>query len=336
VATDSDVLAAVDGLARGPWSLRRSARELEELARRLGGGGPGAEDDAAIRRALLAGFPDRVARRRAAGSSRLVLSAGTGAVLGRESGVRSGDLLLALDVVGRTDAEALVRSASRVERDWLQPTHSDVVHRLDEEKGAVRATERRWYRGLILEERAVAPDPAEAAEVLAEALGRKGLGADFEGLLRRAAFAGVDLDADAVLARACLGRTRLSEVDLPGAVPRAVLAAIEGGAPRRLRLPSGRHASLQYREDGSVFTAVRLQELFGLGETPRVGPRAVPVVFELLAPNGRPVQTTTDLHSFWTRGYPEVRRELRGRYPKHPWPEDPWSAEPTHRAKRRR
>ena len=81
---------------------------------------------------------------------------------------------------------------------------------------------------------------------------------------------------------------------------------------------------------------MKLQELFGLGETPRVGPGGDPVVFELLAPNGRPVQTTSDLASFWTRGYPEVRRELRGRYPKHAWPEDPWSAEPTHRAKRRR
>ncbi len=82
--------------------------------------------------------------------------------------------------------------------------------------------------------------------------------------------------------------------------------------------------------------AVKLQEVFGLGETPRIGPRREPVVFELLAPSGRPVQTTRDLRSFWTRGYPAVRRELRGRYPRHPWPEDPWTAQPTHRTKRRR
>jgi ATP-dependent helicase HrpB len=80
-----------------------------------------------------------------------------------------------------------------------------------------------------------------------------------------------------------------------------------------------------------VVAAAKLQELFGLAETPRVGPRQVPVVFELLAPNGRPVQTTRDLRSFWERTYPEVRKELRGRYPRHPWPEDPWRAEPTHR-----
>ena len=80
---------------------------------------------------------------------------------------------------------------------------------------------------------------------------------------------------------------------------------------------------------------MKLQELFGLAETPRLGPLQQPLVLELLAPNGRPVQTTTDLRSFWARTYPEVRKELRGRYPKHPWPEDPWTAAPTHRTTRR-
>jgi len=100
-------------------------------------------------------------------------------------------------------------------------------------------------------------------------------------------------------------------------------------------VPSGRSARLEYREDGTVYAAVKLQELFGLAETPRLGPARQPVVIELLAPNGRPVQTTTDLRSFWERTYPEVRKELRGRYPKHPWPEDPWTATPTHRTTRR-
>jgi ATP-dependent helicase HrpB len=88
---------------------------------------------------------------------------------------------------------------------------------------------------------------------------------------------------------------------------------------------------LEYGEDGSVSAAVKLQELFGLAETPRVGPQRQPVLFALLAPNGRPVQMTRDLRSFWNRTYPEVRKELRGRYPKHPWPEDPWNATPTHK-----
>ena len=81
---------------------------------------------------------------------------------------------------------------------------------------------------------------------------------------------------------------------------------------------------------------MKLQELFGLADTPVVGPGRTPVTFSLLAPNGRPVQTTSDLRSFWNGTYAEVRKQLRGRYPKHPWPEDPWSATPTARAKRRR
>jgi ATP-dependent helicase HrpB len=81
---------------------------------------------------------------------------------------------------------------------------------------------------------------------------------------------------------------------------------------------------------------VKLQELFGLAETPRIGPRREPVRFVLLAPNGRPVQITRDLRSFWDRTYPDVRKELRARYPKHPWPEDPWTATPTARTVRKR
>ena len=81
--------------------------------------------------------------------------------------------------------------------------------------------------------------------------------------------------------------------------------------------------------------AVKLQELFGLADTPRVGPRREPVLLALLAPNGRPVQMTRDLRSFWERTYPEVRKELRGRYPRHPWPDDPWTAPPTARTTRR-
>jgi ATP-dependent helicase HrpB len=94
--------------------------------------------------------------------------------------------------------------------------------------------------------------------------------------------------------------------------------------------------TLTYADDGSVSASVKLQEMFGLAESPRIGPNRMPVTLHLLAPNGRPVQTTRDLRSFWERTSPEVRKELRGRYPKHPWPEDPWKAPPTHRTARRR
>jgi HrpA-like RNA helicase len=111
---------------------------------------------------------------------------------------------------------------------------------------------------------------------------------------------------------------------------------VERRGPASLKLPSGRSVTLDYRDDGSVVASAKLQELFGLAETPRVGPSRTPVTFQLLAPNGRPVQVTKDLRSFWNGTYQEVRKELRSRYPKHPWPEDPWTAVATHRTKGRR
>ena len=114
------------------------------------------------------------------------------------------------------------------------------------------------------------------------------------------------------------------------------MRGLERDAPDAITVPSGRAVPLEYSDDGRVSASVKLQELFGLGETPCVGPRREPVRLALLAPNGRPVQITQDLRSFWDSTYPEVRKELRARYPKHPWPEDPWNAKPTARVQRRR
>jgi ATP-dependent helicase HrpB len=354
--TDSDVLSAVDRLHEAPPAVRAAARELsfrgappewgaEESAGTADPSGSGrAEslrmtDDELLLRALLAGFPDRVARRREPGSSRLVLSSGVGALLGRESGVREGELLLALEVTGGVAggaSEALVRVASRVERQWLDGVHTEVVHGFDEASASVRAFALDWYERLLLGERAVPADPEAAAGLLAEAVERRGLGEAAARLRRRLRVAGLEADVHAAVRKACRGRTTLPELERPERwLDPGTQSRLDRLAPERLGLPSGRTTTLEYREDGSVVASAKLQELFGLAETPRIGPRRVPVVFELLAPNGRPVQTTRDLRGFWERTYPEVRRELRGRYPRHPWPEDPWTAEPTHRAKRR-
>jgi ATP-dependent helicase HrpB len=335
--TDSDVLSAADRIREAPAGVQAAARELAGLA--ASATAASASDDERVARALLFGFPDRVARRRQPGSARLLLSSGTGARLGRESGVREGELLLALEITGGeagAGGEPLVRLASRVEREWLEGVQSEVVHRFEEAAGAVRAVARDTYDRLALAERPVPVDPKAAAGILVDAALRLGLGEAGERLRRRLRMAGLEADLDRALRAACEGRTSLPPLEDPeGWLDGATRGRLERLAPERLGLPSGRWAALDYREDGSVFAAVKLQELFGLGETPRIGPRAQPVVFELLAPNGRPVQTTRDLRGFWQRTYPEVRKELRGRYPRHPWPEDPWSAEPTHRAKKR-
>lgn len=332
--TDSDVLSAADRLREAPPGVRAAARELSSAP-----DAAGAPRDDRLLRALLAGFPDRVARRRERGSPRLVLASGAGAVLGRESGVREGELLVALEVTGGAAgaaSEPIVRLASRIEREWLLGVRTEVVHRFDEASGSVRALAQDGYDRLVLGERPVPPQPDVAASLLAEALARRGLGEAAERLRRRLRVAGLEANLHAVVVEACRGLTRLPDLDEPERWLDARLRRrLDRLAPERIGLPSGRTAALDYREDGSVVAAAKLQELFGLAETPQVGHRPVPVVFELLAPNGRAVQTTRDLRGFWERTYPEVRKELRGRYPKHPWPEDPWTAEPTHRARKR-
>jgi ATP-dependent helicase HrpB len=288
LSEDSRGIGAGDALALADSPrLDRAARELERFAR--------GEGD--IRRALLAGYPDRVAMRREPGSLRLLLSSGTGAVLAKESGMHDGEFLVALDVSG--GQESLVRIASVIERSWLQPTREDIVHsiRID---GTVRATRRLWYGEILLREINVAPDPLEAHRLLEEQA-HKNMDPQ---LVRRIAFAGND-------------RARVDQL-----------------APERISLPSGRTARLEYLEDGSVLASVKLQELFGLADTPRIGPHKTPITFALLSPAGRPVQVTRDLRSFWNGAYQEVRKELRARYPKHPWPEDPWTAQATHRTKK--
>jgi ATP-dependent helicase HrpB len=331
----SDAIARADRLREAPHHVRRAAEEIAAIYRRLGEREErGADEEAAVLRALVAGFPDRLARRREPRSRRLLLASGHGAVLDRESVVQDGDLLLALDV-DTAGAEARVRMASRVHPTWLPPSHSAVEHRFDPASSRVRAFEVRRVHGLAISERAVASDPAEAERLLEAAFVARGITDDQQDVAARLRFAGIEPDLGRVARAACAGATALPPLDLLATLTFSERGAIERAAPAEIRLPSGRAARLRYRRDGSVVAAAKLQELFGLAESPRVGARGEPVVFELLAPNGRPVQTTRDLRSFWEATYPAVRRELRGRYPRHAWPEDPWTAPPTHRAKRR-
>jgi ATP-dependent helicase HrpB len=242
--------------------------------------------------------------------------------------VISGEFLVALDVreSGRPgDPEARIRLASQVERAWLAPTAAEIAHRFDEGRGVVRAVERSQYDALVLGERPVAPDPSIAAPLLAAAWLRRGPGPGDLRLLRRARFAGHTPDVESIVHAAASTARSVDEIRLEPALPAAIRSAIDRDAPDRLRLPGGRTVALEYGDDGSVSASVRLQDLFGVDETPRIGPRREPVLLALLAPNGRPVQLTRDLRSFWSRTYPEVRKELRGRYPKHRWPENPES-----------
>lgn len=373
-STSCDLLSALDEWRSVPGHVRRAADEIERLARQALGEGAGTSIvtargpqalDESFRRALLAGYPDRVARRRAPGSPRVLLASGHGALVAQESGVREGEFLLALDVQGKKgsdpiekgvrplfprrryqkgavplfremtplSAEALIRVASRIEREWLMPNRSEVVHTFVADSGVVRAAVVELYDAIPLSERSTDPDPAIASTLLADAyLDRGPTAADLR-LRRRLRFAGQEVDVETLVRRAAEGARALEDVDVSAHLPQDAVCALDRHAPETLHVPSGRRVRLEYEEDGTVSASVKLQELFGLAETPRLGPRKAPVVFELLAPSGRPVQRTRDLHSFWERTYPAIRKALRARYPKHPWPQDPWTATPTHRTK---
>jgi ATP-dependent helicase HrpB len=122
---------------------------------------------------------------------------------------------------------------------------------------------------------------------------------------------------------------------LQGALSYAQLETLRREAPERIEAPSGSRVRLDYEEGKPPVLAARIQEMFGLAETPRVAAGRVPVLLHLLAPNGRPQQVTHDLRSFWENTYPQVRKELQGRYPRHAWPQDPWTAPPQRRPGRR-
>jgi ATP-dependent helicase HrpB len=154
--------------------------------------------------------------------------------------------------------------------------------------------------------------------------------------------AGLHANLDEWLAPALAGKTRLDALRsaelsnaLASRLDYAQRAALDELAPAVIRVPSGRERAIRYEPDGPPVLAVKLQELFGLADTPRIARGRVALSLHLLSPAGRPIQVTADLASFWQRTYPEVRRELKGRYPRHPWPEDPWSATPTARPRPR-
>ena len=346
LATDrSDVLAMMDALFEGAdvdrgavrrvelakKQLRRFVREPQRLS------GKAAED--ALLVAILAGYTDRVAKRL---SARALALAGGKAELAETSVVRDAPLMVAVDAEQR-GSSVLVRVASEVTPEQLVEIAPD---RLDERatvewssssERAERVT-RLVYDGLAIEETRSPATGPEASALLLRAAHDKGLtalaGDSLDDLRLRVAFAhsadaSIPLLEDAALEDAlracCEGRSSFAELREAGALDlvRASLpiAKIDRLAPTRITLPSGRVARITYEPGKPPFVASRMQDFFGLRETPRAG--GVPLVLHLLAPNQRAVQVTSDLAGFWERHYPKIRKELMRKYPRHAWPEDP-------------
>jgi ATP-dependent helicase HrpB len=378
--SDSDVLDAVDALEAyeqsgrldaGARRLRRgpaqfALRARNQLARAAGRAPAQGDPDEAVLRAVLAAYPDRVARRRAPAEERAVMVGGRGVRLDRSSSVREPELFVCVEIGGGRRgerSEAWVRSASAVERSWLPAgaVRTESLAGFDSTLQAVTGTRRTTYEDLVLEEVAVQLERGPDVE---RAL-REAAAADLEAALPMddAAVVGLrtrvaclrewnpdlelpDLGDDAI--RALLpalvrGRRSFTELrkaplldHLRGLFSWEQLQRLDREAPEHIEVPSGSRIRLLYEPGRPPVLAVRIQEVFGLQETPTVGGGRVKVLMHLLAPNYRAQQITDDMPSFWANTYASVRAELRRRYPKHAWPEDPLTATPQRRPGRRR
>jgi ATP-dependent helicase HrpB len=341
------------------------ARRWRTEARRLAGLAPGGREapDAAFVVALA--HPERLARRRAPGSATYLLAGGTAAELPPGSGLGDAEWLAVAEATrdpGRVNG--VVRLAARADEALAARAAPNLVSEAAEVAwvdGDVVARRVRRLGAIVLGTRPLAePDRTLLHRALVDGLRREGTGllgwsAEGDRLRQRLAFLHRELgvpwpavDEDALLSRVdeWLGpelatarrRADLARTDTVAALRRLLhwpqASRLDELAPDRIEVPSGSRIRVDY-SSGDPVLAVKLQETFGWLDTPRIAEGRVPVVLHLLSPAGRPAAVTGDLESFWHNGYASVRAELRGRYPKHPWPENPLDAVPTKRAKPR-
>ncbi len=379
--SDSDIADRLDALAgRGTpddlprpehgaraW-MERVRDDLLALVMRAEGKlpQPRISSDEAVARALLVGFPDRLARRREEGADRAVMVGRRGVKLAPSCAVRDAELFVCVDVdAGQRGerSEALVRVASAVDRAWLPDEHLRTTEDIefDPSTGRVVGTRRTRFEDLILDEVAVQTPRGPTVEAALAGAAAKDLDAALRlddadvvalrtrvGCLRewRPDLDLPALDDDAVRAllptlvrgRRSFAETRKAPLldHLRGLLDWKQLQALDREAPERIQVPSGSRVRLTYEPGRPPVLAVRIQEIFGLRATPTVANGRVNVLLHLLAPNRRAQQITDDLPSFWANTYPVVRAELRRRYPRHAWPEDPVAAKAERRPGRRR
>ncbi|WP_412740820.1 ATP-dependent helicase HrpB [Krasilnikovia sp. MM14-A1259] len=370
VALLDDDRAAGDDLVAGWRRARRDGgaawraevQRLTSVLTRHGTSGAATElpDDLAAGLVVALAYPERVARVREPGGRAYLMAGGTAAELAGGSGLAGTPWLAVADAdrapgartariraaapldeaTAREAAAALLTDATEI--GW---SDGDVVARTVHRLGAITLAERRLD----------APDPELLRAAMLDGLRRDGLGlltwtATATQLRQRLAFAHAALGTpwppvdDAALLDAAADwldltgvrrRADLARIDVAAALrrllPWQVVAQLDEVAPERLPVPSGSRVRVDYADPAAPVLAVKVQETFGWREAPRLAAGRVPVLLHLLSPAGRPVAVTRDLASFWATGYPQVRAELRGRYPRHPWPEDPATAAPTRR-----
>jgi ATP-dependent helicase HrpB len=347
---------------------RDAVRRWRQEIRRLGSGGPGPSamrDDLAVGTVVALAYPERIARARGADVASYLMTGGTGAQLLQTSPLRRTQWL-AIAVADRQPdrADARVRAAAPIDEATARAVAADLLATSDEIEWTDGALVARRIERLGAIELSTAPlphpDPLRVQAAVREGLRKRGLDAlawtdTARDLRARLGFLHAvlgdpwpDVDDAALLGRldewldtsAVRRDADLRRLDVHAALRRLLpwpaASRLDELAPERLPMPSGSRVRVTYDAAEPPVVSVKLQEAFGWTQTPRLAEGRVAVVLHLLSPARRPVAVTADLASFWRQGYPQVRAELRARYPKHPWPEDPFTAEPTAGTNRRR
>jgi ATP-dependent helicase HrpB len=351
-------------------TLRRTQQAAAALERQLGGTAPAATEGPGSAGLLLAfAYPDRIGRRRAGGEGRFALANGRGAHFGEPQALGRQEFIVAVDVDDR-DRDARILLAAPLELSDLLTHFAPQLVRADSvawntRERAVLARRTVSLGALVLEDRQLPEMPPEAAlRAMLEGLRQLGVGAlpwdrDARDLQARIEFVRAALGPeagsewpqvdDAALGTAFewlapwldgitraehLARISLAEV-LKSRLGFAQQRELEEWAPTHLTMPTGSRVRVDYTDASAPAVSVRLQEVFGLSASPLLGRGRVPVTFRLLSPAQRPVQVTRDLAGFWRGSYAQVRKDMRGRYPKHYWPENPLEAQPVRGTRRR-
>lgn len=360
------LLEGEGGVPRGARVRRGTlhrARQQASRLRRTAGVGDGGVDAEATGAVLALAYPDRVARRRSSGRGRFLLANGRGATLS-DRDVLAGEPWLVVAAVDRGEQEARIYLAAAVDRDEFRSVLASRIETVrvvewDDERADVVAEEQERLGAVVLSRAPLEdPDPDATTAALLAGIRREGLdllawSRAATSLRRRVAFLRRALgegwpamsdeallgdleDWLAPFLTGCRRRADLEDVPLLDALRSRVgwerARRVDDLAPTHVTVPSGARVRLDYSGEHPALPA-RVQQMFGATTTPRVAGGRVPVTVRLLDPAGRPVAITQDLAGFWRRTYPEVRAEKRGRYPRHPWPEDPLRARPTDRAK---
>jgi ATP-dependent helicase HrpB len=364
---DVDLAHRIDNFRR---DRSRRGEEARRLARRWAeeAGGRLRESPPARAGSLLSlAFPDRVAKARAGKAGEFLLVNGRGARLDPAQPLARERFLAVAEIAGSA-GEGRILLAARLDAAGLERRFADHIVEttevaFDEKAAALRARAVRRLGALILSDRPLKVTAgADSARAFAEGVVKLGLDRlpwtpDLRQWLERMRFlkrlegdpwpdlsdAILTENAGEWLAPALAGKTSLAEVksqDLAAALrsllPRELSRRLEKDAPSHFVVPTGSRLAIDYAPEEGPQLSVRVQELFGLDIHPKIAGGRMPLTLILNSPAGRPIQVTRDLPAFWRGSWAEVRRELRGRYPKHPWPEDPRTAAPTRRAKRRR